>query len=91
MRKLNAKGVVKTAEAFGTASHKGSQHASAMAAFQTMDGVDAKTGGPRRADLAKGAKAPPAPRPAGGGGGSQRAAAMAALTGKLEDGGSGKG
>jgi len=84
LRKLNAKGVVPTRQAFGTASKKGSQHSEAMSKFQNMDGVDAKVGLPKKSDFSRTVSMPAAAARRQGDG-SQRAAALAALKERMGD------
>lgn len=84
MRKLNAKGVVPTKQAFSVNAKKGSQMSEAMSAFKQMDYDVAIGGGPKKSDLqARPAAYKPVAKKSDN---SQRAAAMAALQGKFADG-----
>lgn len=87
MRKLNAKGVVSTKQAFGVKSSVGSQHSAALAAFEAQ-GKDVKVGFAHKSSLGGSARSP-----SRGSAvpihleGSQASSARAAILARMQQGG----
>jgi hypothetical protein len=85
MRKLNAKGVVPTKQAYGLKSSSGSQHSAAMAAFEAQ-GKDVKVGFAHKSNLTARVPGRPSAGPVHNEG-SQASSARAAILAKMQGGG----